>query len=172
MRAEELGAAVDDAAKARRTEPREDDVGAGQSGRAKHAVELAAETPARHEHEALDHLGEEIRELHRDAAAERVADERDARLLETDEEIAHDGGVRAGRVLRHRLGRLTMSQEVGRDHREVLRERGDDLFPRLRAAGDSVKEDERGSAAGHAVAEGVTVQRDLEDVDDGEGHGG
>ena len=166
--AEELRAAIDGPSQARRAEPGKDDLGAGQGGRAQDAVELAAEAPARHEDETLDHLGKQIRELHRHATAERMADERDASLLEADEKIADHGGVRAGRVLRVWLGRLTVAQEVRRDHREVLREQGDDLFPRLGAARDSVQEHERRSATGHAVAEGVTVQRDLED---GEGHG-
>ena len=54
---------------------REHELGARQRERTQQEVDLVAEPAARHEHEPLAPLGELIRELHRDAATERLADQ-------------------------------------------------------------------------------------------------
>ena len=97
-------------------------------------MHLAAEAAAGDEHEALDALGELVGELHRDAAAERVADDRRALVPERDEQVAHAAGERAERVVAARLGRRAVAEQVGGDHRVALAEPRKDLAPGLRAA--------------------------------------
>ena len=52
-------------------------------------MELATKAAARHEDEALAAFGKLIRELHGDPAAQRVPDDRSARLAERAEQVAH-----------------------------------------------------------------------------------
>ena len=56
---------------------------------------LAAEAAAVHEHEPLAALGELVGELHHDAAAERVPDERRALVAERDHQVADAARVGA-----------------------------------------------------------------------------
>ena len=81
------------------------------------------EAAAGDEHEALAALGELVGELHRDAAAERVADDRRALVAERGQQVAHAAGVRAERVVAARRRRLAVAEQVGRDQREVLAQR-------------------------------------------------
>ena len=54
-----------------------------------------------------------------------------------------------------------MPEQVGRDHRVVLRQRWDHVLPGARAAGDAVDQDERGPGAGAAEADPMAVDDDL-----------
>ena len=79
-------------------------------------MHLAPEAAARHEDEALAALGELVGELHRDPAAERVADDRRPVVAERDHRVADGARVGAERVVAARLGRLAVAQQVGRQH--------------------------------------------------------
>ena len=86
------------------------------ASRAQQRVDLAAEAAAGDEHEALAALGELVGELHRDPAAERVADDGRAVVPEREHQVAHAAGVGAERVVAARLGRLAVAEQVGREH--------------------------------------------------------
>ncbi len=107
-----------------------------------------------------------IGELHRHAAAERVADDRGARHLEQREQVAQPAGVRAGRVVAERFGRLAVTEEVGRDHVVVDGEARHHRIPRPGVPGEPVNEQHHlagrasaalGPLAGAAVPNVVTV---------------
>ena len=77
----------------------DEEVGAREGGGAQDRADLGAEPAAGDEDEALDQLGELVGELHRDAAAERVADERRALVAEDEQQVAQAAGERAERVV-------------------------------------------------------------------------
>ena len=78
----------------------------GQRGGAQQQVDLVAEPAAGDEPEPLAALGELVGELHRDAAAERVADDRDVVVAERGQEVADAAGVGAERVVAAGRGRV------------------------------------------------------------------
>ncbi len=123
-------------------------------------MDLAPEATARDEHEAFAALGELIGELHRDPAAERVADDGRAVVAESHHRVAYGARVGAERVVATRLGRLAVAEQVRRQHGvrggEVL-DRG---LPLLRAAGDPVDEDDERPLARLAEADAVAVKLD------------
>ena len=102
-----------------------------------------------------------VRELHRDAAAERLADDRGALDAEHAEEVAQRRGEVAERVVARRRRRVAVAGEVGRDHVVVPRELGHHRLPRARAAGHAVDQQQRRALAGLAVGEVVAVERDV-----------
>jgi hypothetical protein len=124
-------------------------------------VDLAAEAAAGHEDQPLAALGELVRELHRDPAAERMAD--DGRLFDVEraEEVADARGVRAERVVTARRGRLAVSEQVRGDHGEVLGQRRRHALPRRGRVRDAVQQEQHGPRAALPVADVVTVQLDL-----------
>ena len=69
--------------------------------------------PPLHEHEPLGHLRELVRELHRHAAAEAVADDRRPLVPEHAEEVADAGGVGAEAVVAAGLGALAVAEGSG-----------------------------------------------------------
>ena len=77
----------------------DEQVCARERGGAQHGTDLRAEPAAADQHEALGGLGELVGELHRDAAAQRVPDERRAIVTERDEQVAQAGGERPERVV-------------------------------------------------------------------------
>src|SRR5438034_6040319 len=129
--------------------------------RAQHHVHLAPEAAARDQDQTLAALGELIRELHRDAAAERVPDDRGARNPEHLEEVADAVRVRAERVVAARLGGATVPEEVRRHDGVALGEPGQHVVPGRGAARDPVDQDQDRAGAARAVAQPVTVERDL-----------
>jgi hypothetical protein len=62
-------------------------------------VDLTAQAAAGDEHQALASLRELVAELHRDGAAERVADHGNAVVPERGQQVPHAAGVRAERVV-------------------------------------------------------------------------
>ena len=86
-------------------------------------MDLAAEPAAGDEREALAALRELVGELHRDAAAERVADDGRALVAERERDVAEPARKRAERVVAARLRRLAVAEQVGGEDREVVRER-------------------------------------------------
>ena len=90
--------------------------GARQRRAAQQRADLAAEPAARDQREPFRALGELVEELHRHAAAERVADDRRALDADRRQQVADAGGVRAERVVAARRGRVAVADQVGRDH--------------------------------------------------------
>ena len=83
---------------------RQDELGAGQRGGAQREADLRAQPAAVDEHEPLEPLGELVGELHRDPAAERVADDRGPRRCSSSgQQVADAAGVGAERVVAARL---------------------------------------------------------------------
>ena len=132
-----------------------------QRGGAQQQVDLAAEAAAVDQDEPLAALGELVGELHRDAAAERVPDERRALVAERDQQVAHAARVGAERVVAARLGRVAVAEQVGRDHGEALGEVRHHPLPRGGGRGDAVHEHDRRAAAGAAIGHAVAVELDL-----------
>ena len=147
---------------------RQDDLRPGQRGGAQQQVDLLAQAAARHEHEPLAQLRELVRELHRDAAAERVADDGRALELETHHQVADARGERAQRVVAARLGGLSVTEQVRRHHGVVLGEAQHRLVPLRGAACDAVDEDDRGPFAGDREVHAVTVQLHVDALDLGD----
>ena len=133
-----------DASPSRHAEPGQYHFGSRKRRRSEQRVELATEAAARHEDEALAALGELVRELHRDPAAQRVPDDRSARLAERAEQVAHRVRVGPERIVSPRLGRVPVPEKIGGDDRVALAEPGNHVLPRRRVACDPVKEDHRG----------------------------
>ena len=133
----------------------------GQRGGAQQQVDLAAEPAAGDEHEPLTALRELVGELHRDAAAERVPDDRHAVVAERGQQVADAAGVGAQRVVPARRGRVPVPEQVGRDDREAVRERGRRRLPRLRRVRDAVQQQEHRAAAGRPVGHRMAVQCQL-----------
>ena len=142
-------------------EQRQHELGAGQGRGAQQRMHLAAEAAAGDEHEALAALGELVGELHRDPAAERVADDRRAVVAERDHRVAHGARVGAERVVAARLRRLAVAEQVGREHGVLVGELVDRRLPLVRAAGDPVDEDDQRALAAVAKADAVAVKLDL-----------
>ena len=75
-----------------------------------------------------------------------------------DDEVAKAARVGAERVVAQRLGGLAVAREIGRDHRVVAGEQGDDVAPRARAAGHAVDQHDDRSRARPAIGDLVTVE--------------
>ena len=133
---------------------------AGQGRRPQEGADLPAEATARDEHEPVDPLGEQVGEHHRDAAAERVADE--AHLLDAQpvEQVAQGGRVGAERVVADRLGGLPVAEQVGHDQPVVVVEPVDEVRPLLLRPEDAVDEEQGRARAAVGVGERVPVQGD------------
>ncbi len=126
---------------------RQDELRAGQGRGAQRDADLLAEAAAVDEHESLDPLGKLVGELHRDAAAERVADDGRAEVTEGAQQVADARGEGTKRVVAARLCRETVAEQVGRDDREVLGKLRQDLVPGVHVAGDAVDEDQHRALA-------------------------
>ena len=121
----------------------QDVVGARQRGGAQQQVDVAPEPAAGDQHEAVGALGELVGVLHRDAAAQRVPDHRDALVAEGGDDVARAAGVRAERVVAARCRGLAVAEQVGGDHGVVLAEQGRDARPGVGRVGDPVEEQQR-----------------------------
>ena len=76
---------------------------------------------------------------------------------ELPDELAHVGGQRAFVVTGERLPGVAETTQVGRDHREPLGERGNDLAPLVPALWPAVQQHERGAGAGEDVVHAKSV---------------
>ena len=128
-----------------RRERGQDVVGDRQRRGAQQHVDVAAEPAAGDEHEPLGALGELVGELHRDAAAERVPDDRHAVVAERGDDVARAAGVGAERVVAARRRGLAVAEQVGRDHRVLLGSAAAPPAPTCRTSWRS-----RGAAAARA----------------------
>jgi hypothetical protein len=104
-------------------------LGTRERGQAKRPADLAAQAAARDQHEPLAALGELVEELHRDAAAERVADDRCAVHADRCQDVAYPARVGSQRVVALSGRRVAVAQQVRCDHRVVRRESPGDLPP-------------------------------------------
>src|SRR5215218_8951679 len=123
-------------------------------------ADLAPEAAAGDQHQPAHELRELVGDLHRDAAAERVPDDRGALVAQREHQVADEAGVGAERVVAGRLVGLPMAEQVRGQDREVLRQLGQHRLPARRGAGDPVDQDEQRPLAAAAVGDAVAVQRD------------
>ena len=119
----------------------------GTRERPQQRVDLLAEPAAAHEHEPLGHLRELVGELHGDAAAEAVADDRGALVAEHAEQVADARRVGAEAVVAAGLGALAVTEQVGRDHGVALGQQRHDRHPGAGAPGDAVDHHEQRTLA-------------------------
>ena len=124
-------------------------------------MDLLAEPAGRDQRHPLHVLGEEVGELHRDPAAERVADDGAALEAEHRQQVADPGRVGAQRVVAPGLGRAAVADHVGGDHRVALGERWHHLAPGIRGRCDPVQQHQQRPLAGGLEADRMAVQGDL-----------
>ena len=139
---------------------------AGQRRAAQQRADLAAQAAARHEHEPLDPLGELVEELHRHAAAERVARRSSRGRFRSPR--AGRGCWRRGRPASSR--RAAPPSRRGRSGpgrspcgRSARLQR--DRSPVARGVDHPVDQHDGRPAAGHAVDHAMAVQLDLPRVE-------
>ena len=124
-------------------------------------MDLLAEPAGRDQRHPLHVLGEEVGELHRDPAAERVAHDGAALEAEHRQQVADPGGVGAQRVVAPGLGRAAVADHVGGDHRVALGELRHHLAPGIRGRCDPVQQHQQRPLAGGLEADRMAVQGDL-----------
>ena len=81
---------------------RDEELGTGQSRRPQDRADVRPEAAAGDQHQPLDHLRKLVGELHRDAAAERVADQGRPLVAEGQHQVAEAAGEGAQRSNRRR----------------------------------------------------------------------
>ena len=131
---------------------RDEEVGAGQRGGAQDRADLGAEPAAGDEHQPLDHLRELVGELHRDPAAERVADDGRPLVAERQQQVAQAAGEGAERVVAAAGLGGAVAGQVGGDHGVVAGQRLDHLAPVLAGPGHAVDQQQHRPLAGRRVA--------------------
>ena len=137
------------------------EVGAGQRGGTQPGADLVAQTAARHQHQALDALGELVTELHGHTAAVRVPDDRRRAVPEGVEQVAHDRGGGAQRVVAVGGVGAPMTGQVGRHDRAPRRDTLDDVVPHVHRRPEPVDQHHDGlTVADLAARELATVQVD------------
>jgi hypothetical protein len=112
-------------------------------------------------HEPLGEDGVPVRELHGDAAAERVAHRGGAAVSESDEQIADADRVGAKRVVAAQLGRANVPEQIGGENGEALGEQRHDRIPLRRRSADPVDQQDDRPVACRAVAQAVAMKNDL-----------
>ena len=86
-------------------------------------------------------------------------------MAQRQQEIAHTARERSQRIVAARLLGFAVADEVGRDDREALGERGHDESPGRRAAGHAVDEDDHRPGSAGAVADAVAVDLDVPELE-------
>ena len=124
-------------------------------------ADVRAQPAARHEHQPVDPLGELPEELHRDAAAERVADDGRAADAERREQVADRRGVGADRVIAAGGRRVAVSDQVRGDHGVVVGQVQGQLAPVARRVDHPVDQQHRRAAARGPVDHLVAVELGL-----------
>ena len=114
-----------------------------------------------------------VRELHRDAAAEGLADDGRPVDAEGDHQVPQRVGVRTEGVVLERLVGLTVAGQVRSDHGETLCQLREHVPPRGRASGHAVHQQQHRSigleVTAHPVDDAVSVQPDFALLDGGHG---
>ena len=139
-------------------------VEAGRGDRADRRAHLGAEAAGGDQDHPLGALGELVGELHRDAAAEAVADDGDLVDAEQGEQVAHAVGVAADAVVGAGLRRQSVAEQVGRDDGVAAGQRVDHRLPRGVVAAEAVQQENGGTGADLDVRAAVAVQRDVLDL--------
>lgn len=125
-------------------------------------MDLAPEPTARDQRQSMHARGVAVCERHRDTAAKRVTDDRHAMVPEDLQQVAKDARVPARRVIGVSGSvRLTMSEQVRRDHRVGAGQTRNYLAPGERVVKEAVHQKEGWTAAGDPVHEPVAVQPHL-----------
>src|SRR5258708_6070128 len=124
-------------------------------------MQLAPEAAARDQDEPIAHLGEIIGKLRGHSPTQRVAQNGRVPVPEKGEQVANTARILSEGMVRDRLCRLPMAQQIRGDDGEMVGEMRDDPVPYGRTARDAVKQDEDRSAARGAVADGVAVEVEL-----------
>jgi hypothetical protein len=138
----------------------------GHGGPAQHRTHLVAEAAARDQRESLDPLGELVEELHRDPAAEGVADDR--RPVDPDgrQEVPDAAGMGTERVVPPHRCRVAVAQQVGGDDRVAVGQPQRHPLPVLGGVDHPVDEDDRRAVSRDPVDHAVPVKLDLPLVED------
>ena len=147
------------ASQAGQAQQRQGDLRPGQRGRAQRRGHRPLDAAGPDEHEALGALGVLVGELHRDAAAERVADEGGAVDVEHRQEIAHAVGVGGDGVVAAGLVGAAVPEQVGRDDGVVAGEVVEQRRPGRRVVADAVDQQQDRALARHPEGAPVAVHR-------------
>ena len=101
-------------------EPGQDDLRSRKRCGSEQRMHFAAEAPARDDDEALGEDRILVRELHRDPAAQGVADDRRPAVAKDHEQVTEADRVGPERVVALRLRRLPVPEQVRGHDRELL----------------------------------------------------
>jgi hypothetical protein len=119
---------------------RQDEVGVWRRCEAEERSDFVRNSASADQTNTLATLRKLIGELHRDAAAKRVADHGHSFDIEDGQEIAHRVGIGGDRVVGSGLVRLTVSKQIGRDDGVIPSERWNDVEPAVRAVSDAMNQ--------------------------------
>ena len=125
-------------------------------------MDLAPEPATRDQRHSVHPRGVAVRERHGDTAAKRVTDDRHTVVAEDLQQVAKGAGVAFKRVVSVSGSvRLTMSEQVRRDHGVRAREDGNHLPPGERVIKQAVHQKQRWTAAGDPIHQAMVVQEHL-----------
>ena len=127
-------------------------------------VDVLGDAAGADQNQPLDQLRELVGELHGHAAAERMADDGDAFDVQNAKQVAHAVGVGRDRIVRPRLVRLAVAQQIGGDDGKPLREFGLHGRPGRRVVTDPVDQQDHRAGAGDperapVAVDGAELQR-------------
>ncbi len=128
-----------------------------KGGDAKGEVDVLGHPARADQDQPVHQLRELVGELHRDATAERMPDDRDPLDVEHAEQVAHAVRVCRDGVVGARLVGLPVAEQVGGDDGESLGERGLHAAPRRGVVADPVDQQDRGTRSGDPVRAPVAV---------------
>src|ERR1700742_250729 len=130
----------------------------GRGGEPQRDVDVLGDAAGADQDQSFDEMRELVRELHRDPAAERMADDGGPLDVQDGKQVAHPVGVRRDRIVGAWFVRLPVTQQVDGDHREPLREPGLNGLPGRGIVTDSVNQQDHRAGAGDAERAPITVQ--------------
>ena len=136
---------------------RQHQLGAGCRQDPQHRTQVGAEAAAADQGQPLAVVPMLVGELHRDAAAERLADHRRPVHPEFVEEIAQKDREGSQRVVPTRFRGHAVAEQVGRDDAVFLGQLRDDRPPGGRTAGHPVDQQQGVALAGIPVGDPVSV---------------
>ena len=148
-----------------RREHRQQQLGAGCCEQPQRHADVGAQPAAVDQNEASAVLAMLVRELQRDAAAERVPDKRGRRDVELVEEIAQPHRERAQRVVGAGLVGPAVAEQIRCDHPVLGSQRPDDRNPRTRTAGHPVDQQQRLGCSVTLLAVGDAVAVQIREAD-------
>ena len=147
--------------------------GRAREGRAaEHRAHLVTEAAAGDQRQPLDPLGELVEELHRDPAAEGVADDGGAVDADRRQQVADAARVGAERVVASHRGRIAVAEQVRGDDGVAVGEAQCHALPVPGGVDHPVDQHHRRPVPGDPVDHPVAVELDLPLVEDQGRHGG